>query len=166
VNPAIGPGELPYGVPEARIVNAAFAHPGLDGRRFQNSRRGAWYAGVELETSVREVGYHKCGFLKDARITERLSFDYQDFLVDLSGQFHVLDENEQEQCLPPEPIPECYGSSQAIAKLLVIPDQTASSIQGVALGGECVACFGPALVFHPRRGEAYSNAEAAVGEEI
>lgn len=63
-NAAIWPGELLYGVPEAHIVNAAFTHPGLFGGRFNDARRGAWYAGVELETSVREVGYHKRMFLK------------------------------------------------------------------------------------------------------
>jgi hypothetical protein len=30
-NPAISPGELLYGVPEAHVVNAAFTHPGPDG---------------------------------------------------------------------------------------------------------------------------------------
>jgi hypothetical protein len=78
-NPAIGRGELLYGV-EAHIVNAAFAHPGPSGGRFNDSRRGAWYAGVTLETSIHEVAFHKHGVLKDGRIWERLSFDYADFL--------------------------------------------------------------------------------------
>jgi hypothetical protein len=49
-NPAIGLGELLFGVPEADIVNAAFTHPGPFGCRFNGPRRGAWYAGVEIET--------------------------------------------------------------------------------------------------------------------
>jgi hypothetical protein len=81
-NGAISPGELLYGVPEAHIVNAAFTHPGPSGGRFNDSRRGAWYAGAELETSIAEVAFHKRRFLKDGRISERLSFDYADFLAD------------------------------------------------------------------------------------
>ena len=64
-NAAISPGELLYGVPEAHIVNAAFTHPGPHGGRFNDSRRGAWYAGVKLETSINEVAFHKRRFLKE-----------------------------------------------------------------------------------------------------
>ena len=68
-NLRIGPGELLYGVPEAQIVNAGFTHPGPYGGRFNNSRRGAWYAAVELETSIHEVAYHKRRFLKEDAFT-------------------------------------------------------------------------------------------------
>ena len=69
-NPAIGAGELLYGVPEAQIVNAAFTHPGPHGGRFNDSRRVAWYAAVELETSIYEIAYHKRRFLREGRIQE------------------------------------------------------------------------------------------------
>jgi hypothetical protein len=65
-NVAISPGELLCGVPEAHIVNAAFAHPGPFGGQFNDSRRGVWYAGVELETSIAEVAFHKRRFQKEA----------------------------------------------------------------------------------------------------
>ena len=68
-NSAIGPGELLYGVPEAHIVNAAFTHHGPNGGRFDSPQRATWYAGVELETSVAEVAFHKRRFLKKARLT-------------------------------------------------------------------------------------------------
>ncbi len=51
-NPELSPGELLYGVPEAHFVNAAFSHSGPHGGRFNNPGRGAWYAGVEVETSI------------------------------------------------------------------------------------------------------------------
>src|ERR1700735_3300745 len=38
-NPAIGPGELLFGVPAAQIVNAAFCHPGPHGSRFNSPYR-------------------------------------------------------------------------------------------------------------------------------
>jgi RES domain-containing protein len=155
-NAAIGPGELLYGVPEAHIVNAAFAHPGPAGGRFNDARRGAWYAGFALETSVREVAYHKRRFLQEARIGERLTFEYQDFLADFAGRFHFLDRGEMRKCLKAEPVPECYLAGQALAASLL---ETGS--EGVVYpsvrhrGGTCIACFRPALVFHPRRGKAY-----------
>ncbi len=155
-NLAIGPGELLYGVPEAHIVNAAFTHAGAGGGRFNSAQRGAWYAGVQLETSVEEVGYHKRRFLRDARIGERLSFEYQDFLADFSGTFHFLDESEKMTCLRAEPVPECYGGAQALAAMLLYAGGAGIVYPSVRhAGGTCVACFRPALVFHPRRGEAY-----------
>jgi RES domain-containing protein len=166
-NAAISPGELLYGVPEAHIVNAAFTHPGPFGGRFNDSRRGAWYAGVEFETSIHEVAFHKRRFLKDGRISERLSFDYADFLADFSGQFHFLDDVESQQCLQPEPIPQCYGPSQALATSLLYSGSSGIVYPSVRHdGGTCIACFRPALVFHPRRGKRYRVAVAAANDEV
>ena len=166
-NPAIGPGELLYGVPEAQIVNAAFAHPGLAGGRFNDPRRGAWYAGIDLETSVREVGYHKRRFLRDARITERLTFEYQDFLADFAGEYHFLADAEKETCLQPEPIPECYAASQALASSLLFAGSPGVVYPSVRHhGGTCLASFRPALVFHPRRGHAYRVTVSAPDEAV
>jgi hypothetical protein len=166
-NAAIGPGELLYGVPEAHIVNAAFSHPGPFGGRFNDARRGAWYAGVDVETSIREVGYHKKMFLKDARIADRISFDYQDFLADFSGQFHFLEDAEREQCLQPGPVPQCYATSQALANSLLYSGANGIVYSSVRHeGGTCIACFRPALVFHPRRGKGYCISAAANEERI
>lgn len=165
-NAAISPGELLFGVPEAHIVNAAFTHPGPFGGRFNDSRRGAWYAGIELETSIAEVAFHKRRFLKDGRISERMSFDYADFLADFSGQFHFLDDADR-QCLQSEPIPQCYAPSQALANSLLYSGSSGIVYSSVRrLGGTCIACFRPALVFHPRRGKGYTIKIAAEGDEI
>lgn len=155
-NAAIGPGELLFGVPEAHIVNAAFAHPGVAGGRFNDARRGAWYAGFALETSMREVAYHKRRFLRDARIEERLTFEYQDFLADFAGRYHFLDRGEMRSCLRAEPVPECYSPGQALAASLLQAGSEGVVYPSVRhRGGTCIACFRPALVFHPRRGRAY-----------
>jgi len=161
-NAAIGPGELLYGVPEAHIVNAAFTHPGPWGGRFNDARRGAWYAAVELETAVREVGYHRRRFLRDGRIGERVTAEYQDFLADFAADFYFLDEAERKTCLEAEPIPQCYGASQALAAALLYAGANGIVYPSVRhAGGTCVACFRPALVFHPRRGRAYRISVAA-----
>ena len=166
-NPAIGPGELLYGVPLAQVVNAAFTHPGPAGGRFHDARRGAWYAGFELQTSVREVAYHKRRFLRDGRIEDRVAFEYQDFLADFSGSYHFLDPAEMDSCLRPETVPECYRSSQALAISLLLAGSSGIVYPSVRReGGTCVACFRPALVFHPRRGRAYRISVAAREEEV
>jgi hypothetical protein len=166
-NAAISPGELLYGVPEAHIVNAAFTHPGPHGGRFNDSRRGAWYAGVDLETSIDEVAFHKRRFLRESRISERIRFDHADFLADFSGQFHFLDDSERAECLQPDPIPQCYGPSQALAVSLLYSGSSGVVYPSVRrLGGTCIACFRPALVFHPRRAKLYRITVAAGDDKV
>jgi hypothetical protein len=154
---SIGPGELLLGVPEAQIVNAAFCHPGPEGRRFNDHRRGAWYAGAELETSFAEVAFHKRRFLEDARLMGLANFQYQDFLADFSGEYSHLDDVDRESCLQPEPIPQCYRPGQALANTLLYAGANGIVYPSVrSAGGTCIACFRPALVFHPRRAALYS----------
>lgn len=155
-NRAIGPGELLYGISEAHIINAAFTHPGPFGGRFHGPFRGAWYAGVELETSIAEVAFHKRRFLQDARITGAYPFDYVDFLADFSGSFHSLDPVDTESCLKMDPVPQCYAASQALANGLLYSGSNGVVYPSVRrLSGTCIACFRPALVFHVRRGKTY-----------
>lgn len=155
-NNAIGPAELLLGVPEASIVNAAFTHPGPFGGRFHGAQRGAWYAGFELETAIAEAGFHKRRFLADGRIEGRYTFEYVDLLADFSGEFHSLSATEQKSCLKRAPIPECYRASQALANKLLFEGSNGIVYPSVRRPpGKCVACFRPALVFHPRRGQGY-----------
>ncbi|HEX4810387.1 MAG TPA: RES family NAD+ phosphorylase [Bryobacteraceae bacterium] len=153
---AIGPTELLFGVPYAQIVNAAFCHPGPHGGRFSGFRRGAWYAGIEVETSIAEVAFHKRRFLKESRIQDRLTFDYVDFLADFNGQFHYLDSAEMASCLQPGPVPQCYAASQALANALLYAGSNGIVYPSVRRSpGTCIACFRPALVFNPRLDRKY-----------
>jgi RES domain-containing protein len=153
-NPAIGPRELLFGVPEADIVNAAFTHPGPYGGRFNSAQRGAWYAGFELETSIAEVAFHRRRFLADARIHGPVALDYQEFLADFSGAFHTLSAAERKDCLQPEPVPQCYGVSQALSNRLLFEGSNGIVYPSVRQpSGTCLACFRPALIFHPRRNQ-------------
>lgn len=161
-NSAIGPGELLLGVPEAHIVNAAFTHPGPFGGRFHGAQRGAWYAGFELETSMAEVAFHKRRFLRDGHIEGQHTFDYIDFLADFSGAFHTLGARERKSCLEPDPVPQCYAASQALANRLLFEGSNGIVYPSVRkCPGTCIACFRPALVFHPRRGQKYRLTIAA-----
>jgi RES domain-containing protein len=166
-NSAISPLELVYEVPEAHIVNAAFTHPGPHGGRFNDARRGAWYAAVELETSIREVAFHKRRFLREAHFEGRQPFDYQDFVADFAGKFHALDEGELTECLQPGPVPQCYAKSQALAQSLLVSRSSGIVYPSVRhQGGTCIACFRPALVHNPRRGKIFSISIAIESEEI
>jgi hypothetical protein len=153
---SIGPGELLLGVPEAQVINASFCHPSPDGSRFNDNRRGAWYAGLELETALAEVAFHKRRFLEDARFTAPSNFEYQDFLADFSGEYSELDDIDREACLQPEPVPQCYRPGQALANTLLYSGSNGVVYPSVRnAGGTCIACFRPALVFHPRRASRY-----------
>jgi hypothetical protein len=152
----IGPGELLAGVPEAEVVNAAFCHPGPHGSRFNDSTRGAWYAGFEIETTFEEVAFHRRRFLVEGRIQGQDAYEYVEFLADFSGSFHSLDVEEQAECLRATPVPQCYEASQALARRFLFEGSSGIVYPSVRRpAGTCIACFRPALVSHPHRGQHY-----------
>jgi len=69
--PGIGVGELVFGVPYYRIVNAAFTHAHPLGSRFNGPERGAWYAAFEIETAQTEIAFHtrRCSLPKSGAST-------------------------------------------------------------------------------------------------
>ncbi len=71
-------------------------------------------------TSMAEVAFHRRRFLKNARITKTLTFDYQDFLADFSGVFNYLNQKEITSCLRPDPVPDCYLPGQELANSLPV----------------------------------------------
>jgi RES domain-containing protein len=159
--------ELVAGVPEAAIINAAFCHQGPEGGRFNDSRRGAWYAGQEFETSVAEVAYHKRKFLRDTRAEDEVAGDYQTFLADFSGEFYRLNDSDRNTYLSPEPVPDCYLPGQSLAAKLLSDGVAGIVYPSVRFpGGTCVACFRPALVYKVRRGERYRITVATSDDRV
>ena len=156
--------ELVYGIPNAHIIRAAFLHPGPFGGRFNDPTRGAWYAAESVQTSIAEVGYHRARRLAEMvapelpeeRPDEEISY-YDDWQADFNAAFHVLEPAEKfADCLRPEPVPECYASSQLMARQLLAQQSNGILYTSVRRkGGTCLACFRPALVVLPRRGERY-----------
>ena len=145
--------ELIFGVREAKVIDAAFSHRSDYGSRFNDSQRGAWYAGFTLETSAHEVAYHKARFLRNMRAKEPQQFDYQDFETDFRCEFDTLTEEERKSCLQPEPIPECYAASQALASILLEQGSQGLIYPSVRdpKNRMCLVCFRPALVANTRR---------------
>jgi hypothetical protein len=153
--------ELVYGIPSAHIVNAAFTHASETGGRFNDSTRGAWYAAEELETSLAEVTYHKARRLGEMVVPEMAggrpdeeSSTYDDWLSDFRASFHVLKRAEGffADCLQAEPVPQCYAASQLAARRLLEMQSNGLVYPSVRRKGRCLACFRPALVYHPRQG--------------
>lgn len=154
--------ELVYGIPNAHVVNAAYTHPNEWGSRFNDHTRGAWYAADCQEASIAEVVYHKSRRLSDIIVPEapyrRPSQDvstFDDWLADFRAQFHALEPEEAfSECLRPEPVPQCYAASQALARRLLDGGSNGVLYPSVRYpGAKCVACFRPALVYNPHKSE-------------
>lgn len=152
--------ELVYGIPNAHVVNAAFTHTSDAGCRFNDSTRGAWYAGDELETSLAEVLYHKGRRLAEMVVpglpSERPDQEvssYDDWLADFRSSFHVLEPAKKfAEFLVAEPVPQCYEASQILGRRLL--DMKSNGIVYPSVrrkGSRCLVCFRPALVYNPRR---------------
>lgn len=152
--PGIGVHELLYGVEYSQVVNASFTHASPYGGRFNNNRRGAWYAGLERATSIAEVAYHKREQLREVNWPEEEVSTCDDYLADFSTAFHDLrDARRYQKFLQPEPIPACYADSQRLAAELLEAGANGMVYPSVRrAGGTCVACFRPALVYRVRRG--------------
>jgi len=152
--PDISVHELLYGVAYSEIVNTAFTHAAPDGGRFNNSRRGAWYSAFERETSTAEVAFHKIEQLREVGWKFEESSTYDDYLADFAASFHDLRGKSPSfrKYLKPSPIPQCYRVSQELALGLMEHGSNGIVFPSVRrIGGTCVVCFRPALVYHVRR---------------
>ena len=152
--PGIGIHELLYGVAYSEIVNAAFTHAAPGGGRFNSNLRGAWYAGLERDTSIAEVAFHKLEQLREVDWPHEEISTCDDYLADFAADYHDLRGGATRfaRFLKPGPLPDCYQPSQQLAAGLL--EQRANGIVFPSVrrtGGTCVACFRPALVYHVRR---------------
>jgi hypothetical protein len=151
--PGIGVGELVFGVPHFRIVNAAFCHPHPLGGRFNGPERGCWYAGFEPETSLREVAFHKTVQLQEIGVLVD-DVTYDDYTADFRAEFHDL--RGGDPAFGAYLAPDSYVASQGLAETLL-----ASGARGLVYpsvrhcGGTCIACFHPKLVSGVRKGPTY-----------
>src|ERR1700722_3047505 len=144
--------ELISGVPEYSIINAAFVFTSKEGNRFNDFRRGAWYAGIELRTSQAEVGFHKLRLLEDTDYVGPARFSYRDFQANFAGEYHHLSAREQARCLKKGPVPECYAPGQDLANHLLYAGSNGIVYPSVRHpSGTCIVCFRPALVNNVRR---------------
>lgn len=148
----IGVDELVFGVPNFRMINAAFTYARPEGSRFNSEERGAWYCAFDIETALAEVIFHKT-----VEYAEINRFDdsvrYQNLLADFNSSFHDLrGAKSYAKCLAPD----SYIASQRLAAQLLEDGSLGIIYSSVRhAGGTNLACFRPALVGNVRRGGVY-----------
>jgi len=150
--PGISSHELVFGVPNCRVINAAFTHAHPLGSRFNGPDRGAWYAAFALETAQAEVAFHKSTeYAEIGRFQDSITYD--DYLADFSGHFHDLRHaSEFDHVLAPD----SYLASQVLAQRLLNAGSLGIVYPSVRhANGTCIACFRPALVSNVRKDERY-----------
>jgi RES domain-containing protein len=150
--PGIGMDELVFGVPNFRMINAAYTYARPEGSRFNDGERGAWYCAFEPETALAEVCFHKAvEYQEIGRFDD--SVNYQCLLADFSAGFHDLRGLAPlRDCLDPD----SYVASQALAAELLELGSMGVIYPSVRRPeGTNLACFRPALVGNVRKGPAY-----------
>ncbi|WP_371765476.1 RES family NAD+ phosphorylase [Massilia cellulosiltytica] len=150
--PGIGVDELVFGVPNFRIINAAYTYARPEGSRFNDGERGAWYCAFEVETALAEVAFHKTvEYQEIGRFDDSVS--YQALLADFSAGFHDLrGADAWDDCLAAD----SYVASQALAAELLEAGSMGVIYPSVRRPeGTNLACFRPALVGNVRKGHAY-----------
>ena len=138
--PGIGVDELVFGVPNFRIINAAYTYARPEGSRFNDGERGAWYCAFEVETALAEVAFHKTvEYQEIGRFDD--SVNYQALLADFSATFHDLrGADAWDACLDPE----SYVGSQALAADLLEAGSMGVIYPSVRRPeGTNLACFRP-----------------------
>jgi len=136
--------EWVLGAPMSSVVMAAFCHPHPGGARFSTAERGAWYAARTIDTALAETIFHRTRELAevghfDTRMQMRL---YQ---ADFRAPFHDI--RPASPRYTPLHDPDSYVESQRFARELLESGSNGIVYNSVRhAGGECVACFRPALV--------------------
>lgn len=106
--------ELVHGIPHAKFINASFAYAKpREPNRFNPADRGAWYAALDVETCLAEVGHHLTKALADAGDFNAV-VDYGEMLASMSGVFVDLRQVLDHASLSPDPATG-YPAGNAVA---------------------------------------------------
>jgi len=146
----IPPEEWVVGRAMASVVMAAFCHPRPGGGRFNTAERGAWYAADSLAAAHAEVVYHRTAELAevgvfDARVQMRL------YRAEFDAVFHDVRARVPANSAYHDPV--SYSASQQLGRQLLAEGSNGVIYRSVRYeGGECLACFRPALVANVRSG--------------
>ena len=157
--PGIGVDELVFGVPNFRIINAAFTYARPEGNRFSDGERGAWYCAFEAETALAEITFHKTVEYQEIDYFDD-SVTYQTMLADFTATFHDLrGARGHAKALAPD---SYIASQQLAAELLDVGSMGVIFPSVRRPSGTNLACFRPALVGNVRKGGAYRLTWAGV----
>jgi RES domain-containing protein len=152
----IGMDELVFGVPNFRMVNAAYTYARPEGSRFNDGARGAWYCAFDADTALAEIAFHKAiEYQEIGRLGGNFSdsVTYQCLLADFTAGFHDLRGLDAfSACLDPR---SYVASQQLAAELLAMGSMGVIYPSVRHPAGTNLACFRPALVGNVRKGLAY-----------
>lgn len=144
--PALPATELVHGVAHARFINASFAYAKPRARlRFNPADRGAWYAALEVETCIAEVGFHLTQALADANDFNAV-VEYGEMLASMAGLFVDLRQAPDHACLDPVPAVG-YPAGNVVASQARAADLNGIIYPSVRrIGGTCIAALRPNVV--------------------
>jgi hypothetical protein len=141
--------EWVIGKPMASVVMAAFCHPRPGGSRFNGPDRGAWYAGASRDTAHAEAIYHRTAEFAEIGVFET-RVQMRLYLSDFDAAFYDVRPNIRANKSLHDP--RSYSASQALARKLLDSGSNGVLYRSVRRpGGECIACFRPALVANVRQ---------------
>ncbi len=144
--------EWVVGRPMATVVMAAFCHPRPTGGRFNDRRRGAWYAAFALRTAHAESIFHRTAELEEIGGWFDTWVQMAEYLADFAAVFHDLRDTRFARYL----VPDSYERSQRLARELL--EQGSNGIVFPSVrdpAGACIACLRPRLVGTVRAGGFY-----------
>jgi hypothetical protein len=140
------------GRPMATVVMASFCHPRPAGGRFNDSRRGAWYAAFALRTAHAEAVFHRTAELEEIGGWFETFVQMADYRADFSAVFHDIREARFARYLSPD----SYERSQRLAQQVLERGSNGIVYPSVREhGGTCIACFRPRLVANVTAGGFY-----------
>jgi RES domain-containing protein len=151
----LAPQELVYGVPHAHFINAAFAYAKPRApNRFNGPDRGAWYAALEVETSLAEVAFHLTEALACTGVFEAV-VDYAELYASFAGEFADLRAHPAHPALNPDKsIGYAAGNAlAAAARGLGLNGIIYPSVRRP--GGTCIAALLPHAVQSVAQGGVY-----------
>ena len=135
--------------PGTSVIMAAFTHLNPAGSRFSDGSYGVYYAGMTLETAIKETRHHREAFMR-ATNQPRLELDQRVYIADLDAALHDIRGRRGE--LPGLYDAESYGAAQSFARALREAGSSGVVYDSVRHeGGECAAVFRPKALSHCRQ---------------
>lgn len=152
---ALAADELVHGVPHAKFINASFAYAKpREPNRFNPATRGAWYAALEAQTCIAEVGFHLTRALADAGDFDAV-VEYGEMIASMAGVFVDLRGSPGHPSLDPDPAAG-YPAGNALAARARAEGHNGIIYPSVRHpGGTCIAALWPNVVQSVVQGAMY-----------
>ena len=135
--------------PGTSIIMAAFTHLNPAGSRFSDGSFGVYYAGMTLDTAIRETVHHREAFMR-ATSQARMQLDQRVYLADLDAPLHDI--RGAKDLSPQLYDADSYAASQGFARGLRKDGSNGVVYDSVRhQGGQCAAVFRPKALSNCRQ---------------